>query len=220
LRAIAGEGDIQQLQEAISAAEQGDTDKADQLFKQIEELEKSSIERAAKAAFERGKIAEDNIDYGKAYGHFERAVGLSPENPEYLKYAGNMAGIVARHRKKTEWNTKALALYLKQQGEDSPDVALLRNNLGTVWQALGEYDKAIKYYELALARGLKTFGEDHPKVALRRNNLGSAWDSLGEYDKAIEYYELALATFENLLGVDHPSTKEVANNLALARDLR
>ena len=42
---------------------------------------------------------------------------------------------------------------------------------------MGEYDKAIEYYELALASDLKTYDEDHPNVAIRRNNLGAAWDS-------------------------------------------
>ena len=84
-------------------------------------------------------------------------------------------------------------------------------------ESLGQYDKAIEYYELALASDLKTYGEDHPKVAIDRNNLGGAWDSLGQYDKAIEYFELALTTFEKVLGADHPSTKTVANNLASAK---
>ncbi|HJN25080.1 MAG TPA: tetratricopeptide repeat protein, partial [Rhodospirillales bacterium] len=59
-------------------------------------------------------------------------------------------------------------------GEDYPDVAKFRNNLGMAWQAKGEYDKAIEYYELALASDLKTLGEDHPDVARVRNNLGLA----------------------------------------------
>ena len=103
LRAVAGTDDDQQLQAAIAALQRGETDQADRLFQQIEEREQASIERAAKAAFERGKIAEANIDYHNAYRHFARAVGLSPENPEYLDYAGFMAGILAKHQKEVEW---------------------------------------------------------------------------------------------------------------------
>ena len=69
-----------------------------------------------------------------------------------------------------------------------------RNNLGEAYRALGEYRKAIGYFEQALESDLKTYGEDHPNVARDRNNLGSAYDSLGEYKKAMGYYEQALAS--------------------------
>ena len=41
---------------------------------------------------------------------------------------------------------------LKTYGEDHPDVAIDRNNLGGAYQALGEVDRAIRYYETG-ARG-------------------------------------------------------------------
>ena len=75
-------------------------------------------------------------------------------------------------------------------------MATERNNLGSAYEAKGEVDRAIRYYEQALASDLKTYGEDHPNVATERNNLGSAYDSLGEIDRAIRYYEQALAVFE------------------------
>ena len=93
-------------------------------------------------------------------------------------------------------------------------MAIRHNNLGVAWKSLGQYQKAIDYYELALASDLKTYGENHPDVARDHNNLGSAWVSLGQYQKAIDYYELALTTLEKILGLDHPNTKTVANNLA------
>ncbi len=202
------------LDDAEVALREGKTDKADKLYAKIEAQEKDSIERAAKAAFERGRIAKEKVDYSKAFKHYERAVGLSPENPLYLSEAGVLAGIVALYDKELEWKEKALMLYLVQMGEASPEVAVLRNNLGLAWKSLGQYKKAIEYYELALASDLKTLGEDHPKVATYRNNLGLAWYSLGQYKKAIEYYERALATFKKVLGVDHHSSKTVMNNLA------
>lgn len=159
LRAFSGEVNDQLLAEASFALRRGDTEKADTLFKQVEEKEKGSIERAAKAAFERGKIAEANIDYQKAYQHFERAVGLAPNNTEHLTWAGSMAGTVANHKKEIEWQEKALAIALKKNGEDSPEVATGRNNLGSAWFSLGEYQKAIDSFKQALASDLKTYGE-------------------------------------------------------------
>ena len=71
-------------------------------------------------------------------------------------------------------------------GKNHPKVAIRRNNLGLVWYALDQHDKAIGYFEKAFASDCKTYGRDHPKVTVRCNNLGAAWDSLGQYDKAIE----------------------------------
>ncbi|MCP4277882.1 MAG: tetratricopeptide repeat protein, partial [Gammaproteobacteria bacterium] len=150
---------------AKQALVEGDNAKADKLFTQIEDQADPHILAAAETAYQRARLAEDDINYHQAFEHYQRAVGLSPDNPEYLQYAGTMAGIVAEYQKQIEWNEKALDIYLQQEGEDSAEVAVLRNNLGEAWRALGEYDKAIGLYELALASDLKTYGEDHPDVA-------------------------------------------------------
>jgi len=39
---------------------------------------------------------------------------------------------------------------------------------------LGQYEKAIEYFELTLASDLKTYGEDHPKLKTTANNLALA----------------------------------------------
>ncbi|MCP4277254.1 MAG: tetratricopeptide repeat protein, partial [Gammaproteobacteria bacterium] len=163
------------IKDARQALASGDHKKATQLFRQIEEHADPHILAAAESAYQQGKLAEDDINYHEAYSHYERAVGLSPDNPEYLEDAGTMAGIVANYQKQIEWNEKALDIYLQQEGEDSAEVAVLRNNLGIAWCALGDYHKAIELHELALASDLKTYGEDHPDVARDRNNLGGAW---------------------------------------------
>jgi tetratricopeptide (TPR) repeat protein len=84
-----------------------------------------------------------------------------------------MADTLAKHHKAVEWNEKALDLYRQRSGEDSADVARLRNNLGLAWQALGQYEKAIGYYEQALASDLKTYGSAVgllPPLGLRTSN--------------------------------------------------
>ena len=58
------------------------------------------------------------------------------------------------------------------------------NNIGSAWNALGEAQKALTYYEQALAIDIKTYGDQHPNVAICLNNIGSAWNALGEAQKA------------------------------------
>ncbi len=137
----------------------------------------------------------DDVEREKAWRHIH--------NDEILPYD------MWKEARRQEWFVELIGPLTT----DYPNVATYRNNLGTVWNAKGKYDKAIEYYEKALESGLKAFGEDHPDVATYRNNLGSAWKAKGEYDKAIEYYEKALKSDVKTFGEDHPKVATRWNNL-------
>ncbi|GCA83308.1 photosystem I assembly protein Ycf3 [Microcystis aeruginosa NIES-2522] len=64
-------------------------------------------------------------------------------------------------------------------------------NLGNAYQSLGQYQKAIGYYQqsLAIARELG----DRRGEAYSLGNLGAAYLSLGQYQKVIEYLQQTLA---------------------------
>ena len=204
------------LDKAIEALKQNKKVEADSLFKQVEEDYDETVKLIAEASYQRGKIAEDSIQYLDALNHFEKATRLSPDNALYLNQAGLINDKLAFHKKAIDYYERALASNLKTYGEDHPEVATNRNNLGGTWHDLGEYQKAVDYYELALASDLKTYGEDHPDVALDRNNLGGTWQALGEYQKAIDYFELALASDLKTYGEDHHDVAIDRNNLGSA----
>ncbi len=206
------------IEEAKQALSKGDTKKAELLFIQVEKQANPHIAAAAEAAYQRGKLAEDDINYKKAFEHYHRAMQLNPDNTFYLSKAGNVSLTLGFFNQALKYYELALASGLNTYGEAHPDVAAYRNNLGLAWDSLGEYKKAIEYLELALASDLNTYGEAHPRVATHRNNLGLAWYSLGEYKKAIEYYELALTACINCLGNAHPTTKTIADNLTNAKN--
>ncbi len=69
-------------------------------------------------------------------------------------------------------------------------------NLGLVYSALGQVDKAIEYYQKALAID-KEIG-DRRGEGNRLGNLGSAYSDLGQVEKAIEYYQKALAIAQEI----------------------
>jgi len=100
----------------------------------------------------------------------------------------------------------------------TPNNLLYLNQAGFVANTLGEYDKAIEYFEKVLASNLKNFGPEHPKVAFIWNNLGEAWREKGQYDKAIAFYEKALVSNLKTLGPDHPNVAINWNSLGLAWD--
>lgn len=93
------------------------------------------------------------------------------------------------------------------------EAAIDLSNLGSVYDALSQYDKAISYHEQALAITREV--QDRAGEGTILNNLGEAYRALSQYDKAIWYYNQAVmiagevgnqvgegATFNNL-GTTH-----------------
>ncbi|MEE9345805.1 MAG: tetratricopeptide repeat protein [Methylococcales bacterium] len=204
------------LEQAKSALEKGDSQRADQIFEQIEEQVDIAITVTAEAAYQRSQIAKDAIHYADAYVHSQKAARLLQGNAVYLSAAGTLAQILGRYSEAIDYFEQALTSDLNTYGEDHPFVARDRNNLGLTWDFLGEYQKAIEYYSLTLTSDLNSFGEAHPFVAIGRNNLGSAWNALKNYPKAIEYFELALTSNLKTYGDDHPIVATNWNNLGMA----
>jgi len=204
------------LNEAITALKQNKRKKADTLFKQIEENNDDTVKLVAEAAYQRGKIAVDTIQYFDALKHFEKAIHLSPNNTLYLNDAGYISYLLGSYKKALDYYEQALTSDLQTYGEDHPVVARVLNNMGLVWYSLNKYQKAIECFERALASHLRTYDPDHPDVARIKNNLGGVWDSLGEHQKAIDYYEQALASDLKTYGEDHHDVARDQNNLGMA----
>ena len=71
-------------------------------------------------------------------------------------------------------------------------------NLGNAYHSLGDFQKAIEYYE----RDLKISKEvgDSAGEGREYGNLGNAFRNLGDFQKAIEYYKKSLITFNQIRG--------------------
>jgi CHAT domain-containing protein len=64
------------------------------------------------------------------------------------------------------------------------------NNIGLVYDGLGEYAQALKYYEQALV--IRKEVGDKAGEGTTLSNIGGAYHHLGEYAQALKYYEQAL----------------------------
>ena len=103
-------------------------------------------------------------------------------------------------------------LNLKYRPE-SGEAATSYNNIGFVYDAQGNYTKALECHNKALAIRLKVLGENHPDTATSYNNIGAVYYNQGNYAKALEYYNKALAIELKVLGETHPSTATSYNNI-------
>jgi len=85
--------------------------------------------------------------------------------------------------------------------EPSPSLeGTLANDLGSLYKAMGEWERAIEYYERSLTIKDKV-GDEHG-MAVTFNNLGLLYQDRGEWERAIGYYERSLAIDERV-GDEH-----------------
>ena len=109
--------------------------------------------------------------------------------------------------------TRLATMQLLLHGEEHPDTANSYNNIGYVYGAKGDYDRAFEYILKALAIREKVLGEEHPDTASSYNNIGVVYNAKGDYDRELEYYLKALAIREKVLGEKHPDTATSYNNI-------
>jgi tetratricopeptide (TPR) repeat protein len=92
--------------------------------------------------------------------------------------------------------------------------AFLNNNLGLVYDALGQKQEALRYYEQALAIWREV--GDRRGEGSTLNNLGLVYDDLGQKQEALQYYEQALTITREVGDRTHEGT--TLNNLGAVYD--
>jgi tetratricopeptide (TPR) repeat protein len=120
-------------------------------------------------------------------------VALEGEVTFYLgllhMYMGDLEKAERNLLQSTSYDERAVEM-LEKLG-DEHTMSTLFNNLGMVYQAKGEWDRAIEHYEHSLAIA-KEVGDERG-MAATLDNLGLVYKAKGEWDRAIEHYEHSLA---------------------------
>lgn len=119
----------------------------------------------------------------------------------------NTAGMLA-YQEKNFITAKKLferALDPLEQGEHpDPRTAMTFNNLGAVYEKLGEFEQAELRYRNSLAIIEIIQGPNHPDIAMSLNNLASLYFSQKEFGKAEPLWQRSLGISESILGDSHP----------------
>ncbi|CAF3469288.1 unnamed protein product [Rotaria sp. Silwood1] len=103
--------------------------------------------------------------------------------------------------------SKAEQLYkiLLEKASSNKDRADYNLLLGSVYDDMGEYSKALSYYERALDIREKVLSPNHPDLALCYNNIGSVYANMGKYSEALLYYEKDLKISQQSRTSIHPN---------------
>jgi len=202
-----------------------------------------AIERAETIASEAAAIdsmplvAEARLAVGlglERQGNYERALeeltqayliaGGAGHDIASLKAATRLSFVtgyqLARPEEGLRWAAIAEMLVTRLGLGDEPAVAEWLTNLGSVHQAQGKYDEALKAQQRALEVAERVYSEGHPRLAAMWINLANAHYGRGDYDEAIEANEKALAIYEASLGPFHPDLAMALLNLGVARHSR
>ena len=207
------------LAEARAALERGDFSKADALFAEIEARKAMAVQSAARAAFGRGEIAEEQVRWEDAAEHYARAAGLDPTYDTLFK-AREFAWRAGDYARAVGFGAELIRVAREGFGDESTALAsALNEHAGTIY-AIGRYAEAEPLFRQALEIGEKTIGTQHPTYAIRLSNLAGLLLAMGRTNEAEPLYRQALEIGEKTIGTTHPGYAIHLNNLAsLLRDM-
>lgn len=146
--------------------------------------------RAASVARKKGKSLYWK-DIEKSRSAYQRATVLDPNNEEGWVQLGNL-------QTRKEELEQALASYqraltLAQAKASSEWMAISYGRIASVYQTLGEFEKAETFYSQALERE-----QDKQRIAQVYSRLGSLYMVRGGYIEAENYYLKSLELFQEL----------------------
>jgi len=185
-------------------------------FDTLEILFEKEIQKSAVNFFERGMLAEIQFKYAKAESNYEQAVTCDSTNLKYLKKYGNILFKRGKYRQAVEIYLRLLLILKELPGKVSERVWVL-NDLGLVYQELGETRKAVDYFKKALTLWIDNYGTRHQFTATLYNNLGSVHTMRGEYIAAIELFNNAIEIQQKNGAYNDPQTAVSYDNLGFAR---
>lgn len=182
---------------ALKSYDNGEYDKALQLFQEELKLRKEINDRDGEAeSF--NNIG--NLHY--VLGEYEKAIGYYAEALKIMKELGNQAGefyalfyignayySLSKYEDVLKFYIDALEIIKETHNRDSEGTML--NSLGVVCENLERYEDAIKYYTEALK--IKKEIKDLEGATLVLNNIANLYyEKLNRYEEALKYYGQSL----------------------------
>jgi tetratricopeptide (TPR) repeat protein len=98
--------------------------------------------------------------------------------------------------------------------EKSMHKADMETRLARLYNVLGIYSQAERWYEASQNSTEKAVGKQHQEYAIRLNNLANLYYVQGKYAKAEPLYQEALQIDKETIGIKHPHYATRLNNLA------
>lgn len=111
--------------------------------------------------------------------------------------------------------TGALAIITEYYGENHPDVAMIYNALGGLYEIQREYNKALEYQIIALENRILYYGENHPSVAISYGSISTLYFDLKNYSQALEYAQKQLVIHQKVFGDQNLKTAKSYRSIGI-----
>ena len=185
------------IDSALKELEDGNTGKAENIFRQILQDKvkegKEANREAAEAARHLGALAFLH-DTRSALDAYQQAVELDPENPDGWNQLGHLQSRTGKLDAVIQSYNHVLQI--GEAGRQKILLAVATGNLGIIYQTRGELDKAEEYYRRSLAineeKGRKV------GMAHQYGNLGIVYETSSDMAHAEEFYRKSLVIFDGL----------------------
>lgn len=217
---INSQGDPDELESALRRQQAAVAKEAEVLAQRQANLEMAidatqrQLEDLAQNYYNRHTLCQQRYKIDSAAYWLERRAQLDTTNAIWQHHAGYFIDeFLGDYSKGMTYNTRALTIQKRVEGENHPTVATAYNNMGVSCIDMGRYSQALVYLNKALSIREKLVGKKHSDVATLYNNIGGVYSDLGEYSKALEYYNKALNINQKVLGKECPDVALSYNNL-------
>ena len=111
---------------------------------------------------------------------------------------------------------KSIEIYEKYFPND-PDLAMSFNNIALVYDEMGEYTRALSYYEKALAikQQQQSLSPNGLNLEALYDNISYVYVEMGEYTKALSYKEKILESKQQISPPNHLDLLGLYNNIGV-----
>lgn len=195
-----------------------DYDQLDEFYRQVNDLiENGELTRADSLLRSRGDVQQQVaaiLQQGAAIKKQEEqlAQAKSVQQAEIEETARRCYAYFESFQQ--QHMTDSAAHYLELRAALDTTNVKWQNEIGRyIEDYIGDYGKALDYYQLLLRQSLRQYGEENEWTATSYNNIGVVYYKQGDYPKALEYLFKALGIQEKVLGAEHPYVATSYNNI-------
>lgn len=197
--------------EAQAALLKANSKLADNLYVKIEN---KGLDAAAKAVFQRGRIAYEEIRWIDAINHFRKAHDLAPNNINYITWLALLNEKTGAYMQARDL-LKALIITLEESTNYScDDLANVKNSLARIYDLSDQPARAEELFLDAIKLLIQMNGTDSIKLTITYNNLAQFYCKNVHYPEAEILYLKSIEIIKNLHGEHIYDLATIYSNLA------
>ncbi|CAF1117100.1 unnamed protein product [Rotaria sp. Silwood1] len=161
-----------------------------------------------------GSIYANQSNYVVALQFFDKALSKNDNNKNLSKIYITLSDV---HFKMTNYHMALEYLKKSLDYQSETEYSIIANtyiNMGKIYVAINESEKASKIFDKAIEYQLKELPDTHPDVAYTYNAIGLMFFDKNDHEKALEYVEKAHQLQLESIPNNHPDFADTYRNFA------